>query len=561
MNRTLNIILLVLAGMGQALIAQPLGSPILHPPVITGGFGELRPDHFHAGVDLRSSKGKVGDPVVASGPGYISRVLVQHEGYGRAVYIRHPDGRSTVYAHLAAFMPSLQALVDTIRYTSRQEEIDLVFDPGQFPVKKKQVIGTMGMTGRTNGVHLHYEIRERDGYRSVNPLLNGVDVHDQIPPEFTGLKIYALDDKVLPLFETLIAPVRRGRSYRVKSDTLYVGAWRVGLGVAVQDLVAQNRFRTGVRKITISADGEQIYQFVIDQVDFHLNRYINAHLDYAEWIRSGRGFHRCYQIPGNRLPFYPQMRKAGLIALSQSKARKVVIDIEDAAGNASQMTFWIKRARQMESPPPRLFQYRIPFGEAFTHRDADIRLAIPAGAFYETVFFQFSREEVEEGQVRYQIHESTTPLHQFIQVALALPSASTVPGNKWIGAYLNRDKWISCGGEVKDGYLEFKSRHLGIYQLMADTIPPSITPLQSKLERHGGAWSFRIQDNVGAEDHLRNLHWTILLDDQWIPGEWLGKEERLIIDPDRQARMNAKTLTLMVIDERGNETCWESDLQ
>lgn len=545
----------------KTLEAQPLGSPVLHPPVITGGFGELRPDHFHAGIDIRSSNGRTGDPIVATGAGYISRVLIQRDGYGRAIYIRHPDGRTTVYAHLASFMPALQAMVDTIRHATHKEEIDLVLAPGQFPVQKKQVIGTMGMTGRTNGVHLHYEIREREEYLAVDPLLHGLNVHDRIPPVFTGLKIYALDNKLLPLFETLFTPVQRGQSFRIKGDTLMVGAWRVGLGIAVQDMIARNRFRTGVRKISIAADDETIYQFVIDKVDFHLNRYINAHLDYAEWISSGRGYHRCYQIPGNRLPFSSQMRKAGLIALSQTKARKVVINIEDAAGNSSRLIFWIKRARDMEVPPPRLFQYRIPFGEAFTHRDADIRLSIPSGAFYETVFFRFSREEEEDGQIRYQIHDATTPMHQFMQVALAIPPDSSVPAGQWIGAYLEKDAWISCGGTVRDGYLEFKTRRLGTYQLIADTLPPTITPLQATLDRNGGTWSFRIEDNVGSADHLRNLHWTIKLDDQWIPGEWIGHENRLIIDPDKRLRRQAKTLQVVVHDERGNETRWEGNLQ
>lgn len=537
--------------------AQPLGSPIRHAPVLTGGFGELRPDHFHAGVDLRSKTGRIGDPVLAAGDGYISRVLIQRDGYGRAAYVQHPDGRTTVYAHLSGFMANLNRNIDTIRYTTRQEEIDLVFAPGKYPVKKGQIIGYMGQTGRANGVHLHYEVRDRSGFAALDPLRNGLQVKDQIPPSFTGLKLYALDDKLLPLFESEANPVNRGATYRVKGDTLLIGAWRVGLGISVEDKVAENRFRTGIQGMQIHIDNDLVYSFAIDQLDFHLNRYINAHLDYGEWVRTGRRFHRCYQIPGNRLPFYPEMKKAGLITLSQKKARKVVVTILDAAGNKRSLLFWIKRSPEMKDPPPRLFQYRIPFGESFKHTDKDITFTIPAGGLYETTFFQFSRQETEAGEVLFQIHHPETPLHQFMNVGLTLSDGALSSNSKWIGVYQMGDQYFSCGGNIVGNNLVFKSRQFGTYQLMVDSVAPLITPLQSTLSRAVGTWSFRIRDNVQAADHIRNLHWMIFIDDQWVPGEWSNQDEKLTISPGKTLVSTAKKLRLSVRDDRGNVTVWE----
>ncbi len=560
MVRHFTLLVFLLVCIVSNTAGQPLGSPIKHPPVLTGGFGELRPDHFHAGVDLRSKSGKAGDPILATGAGFISRAIIQRDGYGRALYVQHPDGRTTLYAHLSTYMPLLQAYVDTIRYASKREEIDLVFEPGQFPVVQGQVIGTMGKTGRANGVHLHYEVRDQGNFIALDPIRNGLQIKDRIPPVFRGLKLYALDDKLLPLFETEYSPFQRGKTFRIKGDTLVVGAWRVGMGISVQDKVAENRFRTGIQSMTITVDSELVYSFAIDKVDFHLNRYINAHLDYGEWIRTGRGFHRCYQIPGNRLPFYPEMKKAGLITLSQKKARKVIIEIRDASGNPSQLLFWVKRAAEMKEPPPRLFQYRIPFGESFAHTDQDIRFSIPAGAFYETIFFQFSRQESEAGEVFYQIHNPETPLHQFMTVSLRLPETTGIPPDKWIGVYSDDAQLVSCGGRIKDGQLVFKSRQLGTYQLMVDTLAPVITPLQEQLQSDAWSWSFRIRDNVQSADHIRNLHWTIYLDDQWIPGEWSNQDEVLSIRAEKKLRVKAQKLTLEVWDDRGNRARYQGKI-
>ena len=238
-----------------------------------------------------------------------------------------------------------------------------------------------------------------------------------------------------------------------------------------------------------------------------------------------------------------------------------MVTIRDASENESKLQFWIKRSPDMKDPPPRLFQYRIPFGETFKHTDKDISFTIPAGGLYETTFFQFSRQETESGEVFYQIHHPETPLHQFMSVSLALPNGETSAGIKWIGVYQSGDQYFSCGGKVVGNDLVFKSRQLGTYQLMVDTIAPQITPLQTKLNRTSGGWSFRIRDNVQAADHIRNLHWTVEVDDQWVPGEWSNQEEKLTIHPGKTLLSKAKKLGIIVRDDRGNEATWSGEIE
>jgi hypothetical protein len=535
------------------LPGQSLRAPVRHNLVLTGSFGDLRPDHFHAGIDLRSSAGVAGDPILAAAAGYVSRVIIHHEGYGQALHVRHTDGRTTVYAHLHRFAPAIQAWVDTIRYALQREEVDLVLESTRFPVRQGQVIGTMGTTGRSTGVHLHFELRDRDGYQALDPLAYGLTVGDKTPPDITGLKIYALDEKLLPLFEEAVPLRKRGQEYRVRGDTLLVGAWRVGLGIAASDDVEDTRFRIGIRSIEIHVDGEQVYGYRMDKLDLRLNRYINAHLDYGEWARSGARLHRCYPLPGNRLPLYPVLRKAGLITLSRYETRAVRVVVGDKSGRTRELRFWIRRDESMPEPPPRQYQFRIPFGEAFAREDVDIRWQIPSGALYETTYFEYARLEKTDGSVQYQLHQPTTPLHRFMDLALALPEEGSGEWSRYVAVYREKDQLYTCGGEEREGWLHLQTRRFGTYQLYKDTLAPEILPRHlPEVWKKGEILRVGVRDDLQGSAELRNLFWEIRVNGQWIPASWIYKDQELLIDPSRHMVRGENRILIRVWDERGN---------
>lgn len=535
---------------GLLLTAQGLRPPIRHALVMTGSFGELRPDHFHGGIDLRSSAGRAGDPIVAVQAGYIARVQVMHQGYGRAVYVRHADGRTSVYAHLERFSRELEAWVDTIRYARQREEADLILDPSWFPVKKGQLLGYMGMTGRSTGVHLHFELRDREGFHQLDP---GLDFADDQAPEIRGLKFYALDDKLLPLFEKEVPLRRKGNEYRVKGDTLLVGAWRIGLGLAARDAIAQTPFNTGIRSIEITVDGEVVYHFLLDKLDMRLHRYVNAHMDYAEWMRSGALFHRCYPLPGNRLPLYPVMRKAGLVTLSSQEKREVLVVVTDKAGHQARLRFWIRRDKEMAVAPPRLYQFRIPQGERFAREDEDIQWILPQGALYETTFFEYARLENADGTVDFQLHHPGTPLHLPMEVRMALPNHEGLDRRRFRAHYRHQDQWFACGGIAEDDWLMVSARRLGTYRLHLDTLPPAILPQQpAGTYRPGMKLAYRIQEDVPALPPYRHFSWQVWVNGQWMPGEWNDRDNLLELNPRHLMRKGQNQLVLEARDDRGN---------
>jgi murein DD-endopeptidase MepM/ murein hydrolase activator NlpD len=556
--RGLPLIALALAACLPVLAATriPLRPPLKGPLRLAHDFGELRPHRLLPGIVLRTGGGKSGEPVSAAADGYVSRIVMRHDGYGKALYLRHPDGRSTVYAHLDRFSADLEAYAGRIRQAREAEEIDLVLDATLFPVKAGQRIGWTGSSGDVDGPSLHFEVREKGGLVASDPFAAGLRLADRTAPEITGLRIHALDDKLLPLFEITPQLRRGGAGYRVKGDTLLIGSWRAGVSISAQDILPQGG-RTGIRSIEIIADGEKVFRFEPNTIDPSMARFTDAHLDYAEWVRSGRLFHRCFLLPGNPLPHYPTIRKAGLLTLGSERSREVLVTVADRAGNKRSLRFWVRRDPKAPEPEPRTFQYRIPYGESFTREEPGIRWTIPNGALYQTTFFRFARLEDADGSPRFQLHEPGTPLQRFMQVALQLPAGGR-NADRLCAVYRSKEGWHRCGGNAAEGWLEFRTRELGEYRLTVDTIAPELRPLAIP-KRYGKGTRFRLMmaDDLLSTPWERNLRWRVELNGCWLPGSWSPRDGELSIDPASLVVRGENRLSVEVWDAGGNRSSWE----
>jgi hypothetical protein len=264
--------------------------------------GELRSTHFHAGLDIHAN---VGDPVLAANDGYIYRASVQTGGYGTVLYVRHPDGRGTVYAHLSEFVGPIADHVLHERYRRKQSEVDLFFKPGQFPVTKGSVIAKSGNTGGSGGPHLHFELRGPNE-DALNPMtLNFEEIQDHIGPlpQRIAFRTMDMDSRINDQFGRFeYALQKKGKNFALNQPIAATG--RIGLEVLAYDKMENSTFRYGINQIEMFANNEKVFSQSIDKISFGETRNILALMDFKAMETRGYRYNKLYVDDGNRLQFY-----------------------------------------------------------------------------------------------------------------------------------------------------------------------------------------------------------------------------------------------------------------
>lgn len=537
-------------------------APPVKPPVyLTGTCGELRPNHFHAGLDI---DGHIGVPVYAAADGYVDRIGVNASGYGNVLYIRHPNGYTTVYGHLDHFASGIQRYVKENQYRRETFEIELNPPNTMFPVKKGQEIARMGNTGSSSGPHLHFEIRNPAG-KSINALLFGIPVHDDIAPELRDMKIYFLNDK-REVLGSKAFPLVKDRTDHVglESDTVRIGGWRVGFGVKTYDQMNGRSNDNGVYSIALWADEQLAFEWKAEAFDFDESRYLNAHIDYAARKKYGAWFHRCFVLPGDKLSNYTPTPTMGAIQLFKEKPVKIRLIIKDAAGNSNTTIFWALRDENaMEtfvSPP---YQYELPF-DSDSRIDLDgFSMSMDKGSLYETLPFQYSAT-TEESSNRYSpmyhLQDDRTPVHKYFDLSIRPKGVPTGLRNKVVIANYGDGRPDNCGGTWQGDMLKTRVREFGNYCVMVDTVPPAIKPVVfSRDMRKRSAISFRIRDNFAISGVANGLRYSGVIDGKWVLFEYDRKRARITYTFDEHVGHGQHRLRLRVTDDRGNESVYEGE--
>ena len=527
---------------------------------LSGTFGELRSNHFHSGIDIKSRDGQIGEPVLACAAGRVSRIKVSASGYGKALYIDHPNGYTTVYAHLDDFYPEIEAYVMQQQYTRESFEVDLTPQPGTFLVSKGQTIGTMGLTGSTFGPHLHFEIRDTRSEKPVNPLLFGLQVADNEPPRIHELKVYGLNDRLVTLAEKKPAIGRVGNDYHLRGDTLLAGFPIVGLGLKTYDLMSAVRNMNGVYSIKMFQDDQLSYSFRMETFSFDESRYINAHLDYAEQVSERSYFNRLYLLPGNGLSAYEHEPGSGLISVPDSGTSEIVIVVEDFAGNDTQLRFWIKRGPE-ETPELPPHTYLLPYDEPSLIDTAGLLLRFPKGVFYEDLYLRYSASrDPSDGlySAVHHIHNFKTPVHSPFEISIEPVNLPDDLRHQAFVAYCDhRNRLYYCGGEWENGRLKANVMALGDYSIMIDDRPPVLTPHQFRSNMRGlSRLSFKVKDNLNPARNVEGLRYQARIDGEWILLEYDAKNDLLVHEFDGRFGPGEHDFVLEVEDAVGNQAVW-----
>ncbi len=535
-------------------------SPIKAAIRLTGTFGELRSNHFHSGIDI---DGHTGDPVLAAADGYVFRVRVQASGYGNVMYVKHPNGYTTVYAHLDRFSKEIQQYVRIQQYRKRSFEVDLKPTPTQFVVKKGEQIANLGNTGGSTGPHLHFEIRHTASQKGLNPLLFGIPVKDAVAPEIRDMKVYFLNEN-REVLGSKAFPVSRQKNgaYGLQGDTVKIGAWRIGFGVKAYDAMTGFRNDNGIYALQLSADDQTVFNWNMAELDFDETRYLNAHCDYQAQKRYGAWFHRCFVLPGDRLSNYSRTPALGAIQLFAEKPVKVEVKVMDAYSNTSTLSFWVLRdAEKMENLPEKKYQFELPFNADSRIDLEGFYMAMPKGALYETLKFQYDQTPADDKGVfspTYHLHDEKTPVHKYYEIGIKPINLPESLKNKALIAKCGDGKPDNCGNAWNGAFMTTKVREFGAYCIMIDTTPPVITPVVfDKDMRKKFSMSFKIRDNFAVNGLADRLYYRGTVDNEWVLFEYDPKRARLTHVFDGSIKPGEHTLKLLVRDDRDNAAVFE----
>ncbi len=320
------------------------------PGSLSGTMGELRSTHFHSGLDIRTNN-VIGLPVLASMSGYISRVSVGPVGYGNVIYVTHPGGYTTIYAHLDRFKGDLAEYVLKEHYRRRSPTVNLYFKPGQFPVRRGDTIAYSGNSGSSGGPHLHFDIRDKNNY-ALNPLLveNFPEIKDELPPAVEKVALRTLDihSRINDRFGRFEFHAKRvGNDYVFEVPILASGT--IGVEVLAKDRLAPNsRFHGGVNYIEVRVDSQLVFNQSIDKLNIAKGRQILTLMDFKTMQSSGNRFYKLFLDDGNTLNFYDRSPGDGRIRVEPGKEKHVEVTLKDSFGNASKLTFKLR-----PSPPVR----------------------------------------------------------------------------------------------------------------------------------------------------------------------------------------------------------------
>ncbi|NQU51839.1 MAG: M23 family metallopeptidase [Bacteroidetes bacterium] len=539
-------------------------APVKIPMLLSGNFAELRSNHFHSGIDIKT-QGVTGITVHSAADGFVCRIAVSPTGYGNVLYVNHPNGTTTVYGHLNNFRDDIAKYVKENQYLQKLFKVDLQVLPGKFPVKKDEIIAKSGDSGSSGGPHLHFEIRDNQSEKPLNPLKYGFDIKDKIPPKVRSLMI-------VPLSETshVKQDTRKRRfqivfydgKYHIENNPVVPVYGEIGFAIEVNDYLDNAYNKCGIYSLQLTVDDELYFSHQLDQFSFDESRYINSHIDYETYIDLNRRFQKTWVEPGNKLSTYNFLKENGSFKATGNGIHKIQIQLKDTYGNTSTLEFRVKNQPSEIVKTSKMFLEKFNYKTDNKFKTNDIELNIPEGAMYSDLNFEYKTMPVSPGYYSeiHVVHKNTVPLHknasirikpknlpEYLQSKALLVNIDDKTGNIW-----------SAGGNFDKGWITTTIRLFGHYAVKIDTISPSIKPLSIKTNNtltEANRIRFKISDDLAGIEKIEGL-----LDGKWALFEYDAKNNLITHKFDKKRFEFNKNhhLVLTVSDYKNNITTYEA---
>ena len=460
-------------------------NPLNIPMQLVANFGELRANHWHMGLDIRTQQ-KQNLSVYAAAEGYIARVKIEPGGFGRAIYINHPNGYTTLYAHLNNFLPALEQYVKAQQYKLESWEVELEIPENLFPVNKGSFIAYSGSTGGSQGPHVHFEIRDTKTEECLNPLLFNLPIIDGVPPTISRLAMYDRNRSVYLQSPHLIVLRKAGSIYTpAKSSLIKVWSDKISFAIGATDRFTNSGNANGIYSARILMDGEPQSEFVLDRIDYDETRYLNAQIDYRYKFNGSAYLQHLSRMPGDRSDVYT-LPSDGVLQFTDSQIHMVRIEVKDAKRNLSAVEFSVQYDPYMQTAPPYASSRLIPQNVNVFESD-DFEVFTSEYSVYDTVNVTHTISNVASANAISPIHvfcSAAIPTHDFVTVRIKLSvSVSEEDRDRVIIKSIAGTKTVVEKAKWQKEWVAAKFRQFGSYQAFIDNEPPTINTPPTDLTK------------------------------------------------------------------------------
>ena len=532
-------------------------SPLDIPIELSGCFGELRPNHFHSGFDIKTQK-KEGLNVYAVADGYVSRIKIATYGYGKAIYITHPNGYTSLYGHVSSAVGNIEKFIKDYQYKEKSFEVEIYLKPTDLPVKKGEIIALSGNTGGSGGPHLHFEFRDSKTDNIFNPMLFGFDkfVKDSKKPTVNSFYIYPIDDKSIVNQSNNAVSVGLDLQKDGTFLTQKVNAFgKIGFGINTYDSFDNPGNKYGIYKVEVFDNGKSIFGYQFDSFAFEEFLYINALLDFSKFKTSGQKIQKLFMKNPYPLKIINTDVNNGVIAVSPNNITKnYKVIISDYANNNTEITVPVDYSGL---PPTNIVtekksKYFVKSNIENIFSLDNVEVIFPEKIFYEDFYMDF---KVKNDTVY--LHNKLVPVHSNFILTIDVKKYQEDKLKKMFIAKIDGKKIDYVPTIIKGSFFSTKVRELGTYCLIEDLVAPKINIskiIEGKDISKEKTINFTISDNISGIKTFNGF-----LNGKWILFEYEYKQNRLTYKfSDGNAIVGKNELKLVVVDNVGNSSIFET---
>lgn len=560
MRQWLPVLLALLGCLGNAQYKpeEPqFRAPLDIPIVLAGTFGELRSNHFHAGLDIKTQQ-REGLPVYAIEEGTVSRIKVSHWGYGKALYIAHPNGYTSVYAHLQKFSPEIEAYIKDLQYRKQSYEVETFPDYGTLTLDKGDLIAYSGNTGGSSGPHLHFEIRNSLNEKPLNPLHYGFEVRDATNPTLQAVYAYPLSEGAV-----INRSTRRVKlSYRRQADGSYLtdslnATGRIGFGIQAFDRQDMAANRNGIYRMRQQVDGTTHTDLEFTSFSFGETRYINTLIDYPYYARHRRRIMKCFRDAGNRLSMYNTVVQDGQVAVAAGTTTLVTLELYDLAGNKTLVRIPVRGRAESPLTPAEAANtpYFVKADKPVSFKLKGAQVYFPADSFYQDTFL-----DLQSDGKTVDLHEPVVPLHRNFTLSFDVASLDpTLRRESFIARLDGRGRPRYVRTFKRGNTFSIRSRELGRFTLARDSVPPQIRPRNFR----DGQWltNYRYLSLKISDDLSGIADYSATINGNWVLMEYEPKTATLTYTFDEHiGDARQCELEVRVTDNSGNRSTYSATI-